>query len=113
MVSLKAMHHVMLNLLSNAVDALASRNTPKIEIHLKEQSSHIQVEFADNGCGMTEREKSELFKPFHTTKSQGTGLGLVMVRKMLAAMDCSIKVSSWKDVGTLITISIPKVAHEI
>jgi len=113
LVSLKAMHHVMLNLLSNAVDALASRDNPKIEIHLKEQSSQIEIDFIDNGCGMTEREKSELFKPFHTTKSQGTGLGLVMVRKMLASMDCSIKISSWKDVGTLITISIPKAGYEI
>jgi signal transduction histidine kinase len=57
---------------------------------------------------MTEEEQANLFKPFYTTKPHGTGLGLVIVKKMLSAMNCSIQISSRKGFGTTVTISIPE-----
>jgi signal transduction histidine kinase len=67
----------------------------------------------DNGCGMTEEQLQNLFKPFYTTKEKGTGLGLVIVKKLLAAMNGSIKISSLKDVGTTIDIIVPRQKIEI
>jgi len=66
---------------------------------------HIQVE--DNGSGMTEQQQCNLFKPFYTTKSHGTGLGLVIVQKLLIAMKGTIAVRSRSYAGTLVEITIP------
>ena len=61
----------------------------------------------DNGCGISARNQEMLFKPFYTTRAEGTGLGLVIVQKMLAEMDCSIQVESKEFEGTAFTILLP------
>jgi signal transduction histidine kinase/DNA-binding response OmpR family regulator len=112
LVDVRALHHVMLNLLANAVDALEGEADPQIELSLKRQTGEIKIAFSDNGCGMTEKEKADLFKPFYTTKFNGTGLGLVMVKRMLSEMNCSIQITSYKGIGTTVTISIPEECSE-
>jgi signal transduction histidine kinase len=49
----------------------------------------------------------DIFKPFYTTKPHGTGLGLVIVKKMLARMNGTIGIESTVDVGTVVDIVIP------
>ncbi len=70
---------------------------------------HLLYEFSfeDNGCGMDEETVRNLFRPFFTTKAEGTGLGLVIVKKMLSKMNCSITASSQKGKGTRMEIIIP------
>ncbi len=41
----------------------------------------VWINIADNGCGMTQEQQKNLFKPFYTSKSHGTGLGMVIVKK--------------------------------
>jgi C4-dicarboxylate-specific signal transduction histidine kinase len=97
----------LLNLVINASDALEGREHRKIALAVFEEENRIVIRVEDNGCGMSEEQVKNLFRPFHTTKAQGTGLGLVIVKKLLAAIKGAIKVSSLRNIGTTVDITIP------
>lgn len=104
----RAFQQVMLNLTTNAIDALKNTTNKRITITMyEEENNQINLTIGDNGSGIDEAEQANLFRPFFTTKPKGTGLGLVIVKKMLAKMNCSIDVYSRKSVGTQIFIIIP------
>jgi len=108
----RALQQVLLNLLANAASALEGREDPVITIRLNRESDLIRLSVCDNGPGMSESELKQLFKPFYTTKAEGTGLGLVICRKMLAQMNCSIEVQSTPGQGTSVDISLnPRDGH--
>lgn len=99
---------VMLNLLTNAMNALEGIAKPMITIHVfRESESLVCLSLQDNGCGISEKNQEMLFKPFFTTRAGGTGLGLVIVKKMLAEMDCSIHVKSREQEGATFSILLP------
>jgi phosphoglycerate-specific signal transduction histidine kinase len=75
---------------------------------LRKEGGLILLTVVDNGVGMTEKQLDDLFKPFYTSKPHGTGLGLVIVKKMLAKMNCDIVVTSVLHEGTMVVISIPE-----
>lgn len=104
----RALQQVLLNILSNAADALKGREEPEIDIGVLRLNGRIKMLVADNGCGMTEEQQKHLFKPFYTFKTEGTGLGLVIVKKMLAQMNSTIEIKSYENAGTLVTISLPE-----
>ena len=104
----RALQQVMLNILTNAGDAVADRETPEIEIALGKSGGNYVIKISDNGCGISESEQKNLFKPFFTSKPKGTGLGLVIARKMLAAMNGRIEIESEKDIGTTTTLIFPE-----
>ncbi len=105
----RAFLQVLLNLITNAVAALKDIEDKEITITIaREQNGQIIFSLEDNGCGMEEDTIKNLFRPFFTTKAEGTGLGLVIVKKMLSKMNCSIDARSWKDKGTQIQIIIPE-----
>jgi two-component system nitrogen regulation sensor histidine kinase NtrY len=103
---------VMLNLIANAVDALAGRDDPAISITTQQRDDFIWITVQDTGVGIPSADQQHLFKPFYTTKSNGTGLGLVITKKMVAAMNGRIGMVSQEGVGTTVTISIPEGRHE-
>jgi len=104
----RALQQVMLNLMTNAADALTIRENPRIAIDFNKAGGYIHVKVIDNGCGMSPEQRKDLFKPFFTSKAGGTGLGLVIAKKMLSEMNCTIDIDSQMDVGTTVTISIPE-----
>ncbi len=104
----RALQQVMLNLITNAADALTIRENPRIDIDFNKAGGYIHVKVIDNGCGMSPEQRKDLFKPFFTSKAGGTGLGLVIAKKMLSEMNCTIDIDSQMDVGTTVTISIPE-----
>ena len=108
----RALHHVFLNLLTNAADALNETEDPCIEIKLKTSEGLVCIDVVDNGCGMDRDELENLFKPFYTSKQNGTGLGLVIVKKMLAKMQSTIKIKSRKRFGTRVMLFIPEANNE-
>lgn len=107
----KALHHVLLNIMTNAADAVKKNSHPTISIRLNRTNGNIGIEIKDNGCGMSPQERENLFKPFYTSKPQGTGLGLVIVQKLLSKMGGGITVNSRKNIGTTIEIYVP--GHQI
>ena len=67
---------------------------------------------SDNGSGIPEDKLKNLFKPFHTSKAHGTGLGLVIVKKMLAMMNGTVQITSNEGKGTMVDMILPA-AREI
>lgn len=108
LVDSRALQHVMLNLLSNAVDAVSYKDYPEIIIRMKKNGKLISIIFEDNGCGIPEKQRNKLFTAFFTTKAKGTGLGLPIAAKMLAKMNSTIDITSRENIGTTVTISIPE-----
>lgn len=98
---------VLATLTDNAVEALESTGHPEISFRLTQEDGLLCLEVSDNGCGMTEEEQKNLFKPFYTSKLNGTGLGLVMVNKLLAKMDTTITIKSSPRAGTCVALYIP------
>lgn len=100
-------HQVMLNLVTNAAEALDHQEAPRIDIVMDQIPDCIQIQVIDNGCGMSAEERRNLFRPFYTSKVKGTGLGLVIVKKMLAQMRGTIAIKSKRNEGTTATLTLP------
>ncbi|MCI5131540.1 MAG: PAS domain S-box protein, partial [Candidatus Electrothrix sp. EH2] len=104
----RALHQVFLNLLTNSVNALKHTLAPLISIHLlRKDAQFVRIVFQDNGCGVSEQAKEQLFKPFFTTRAKGTGLGLTIVKKMLTSMNCTVNIEGKEGSGTSIIITLP------
>lgn len=109
-VDTRALQHVAMNILANAMDALDGRRDAALKIKGEALNDIVMVSIIDNGCGMPEDLVKDVFKPFFTTKPHGTGLGLVISKKMLSQMNCGIDISSEKDIGTTVTLTMPRCA---
>ena len=109
----RALQQVMLNVMSNASDAMNGREAPEIVIEVLKRDGTIKIKVTDNGGGMTDEQQKELFKPFRTSKPAGTGLGLVIAKRMLTGMKGTIEIKSKQDKGTTVNISIPKGRGEL
>lgn len=108
----RALQHAILNLIINASDALKDSVEPTINVSTERNNGMICIHVRDNGCGMSDEVQKNLFKPFYTTKSSGTGLGLTIAKKMLTKMNGFIDIHSSKDEGTTATIYLPEGHHE-
>jgi PAS domain S-box-containing protein len=108
----RALHHVLLNLLTNAMDAVGDRPDGLVTISAGRSGNWVEIRVGDNGCGMSEEEQMHLFRPFFTSKEQGTGLGLVIVNKIVSRMNGRIGISSRKDAGTTVTTALPWAGDE-
>jgi signal transduction histidine kinase len=99
--------HVFLQLISNAVDALAEAGGGSLQIAVRPSASHVVVEFADSGPGI--REPSRVFEPFYTTKAvgKGTGLGLSTCYGIIQQHDGEISCRNRPEGGANFTLTLP------
>ncbi len=110
---LNSVHEVLLNLMSNAVDVcLFDEDIRKnFQVDLKttsEKDNVIKFEISDNGIGMDEDVIKKLFTSFFSTKGhRGTGLGLMVTRKLIEEHNGTIDVNSKPGKGTTITVRLP------
>jgi two-component system, NtrC family, sensor kinase len=107
------MHQVMMNLLSNAVDAVQpGEGLVRIECRYDSENRQSVIEVVDNGVGITPALMKHIFELFHSTKgNRGTGIGLAVARKIVEEHEGSISVRSTPGQGTTFTIRLP-VYHE-
>ena len=108
----RALHQVLLNLFANAADALANRQNPTISVSVERAGKMVNIKVTDNGIGMDEAQQKNLFKPFYTSKETGTGLGLVIVKKMMVKMNGLICIKSKPQVGTEVSLLLEKAEVE-
>jgi PAS domain S-box-containing protein len=111
------LHQVLLNLLVNSVHAIESavkNGRPQghfIQLTTEEQGSQRVLSVKDSGCGISEKNLKNLFKPFFTTKDigVGTGLGLATSYRIIESWGGSIQVESQEGSGTTFKVFLPKV----
>ncbi|MDQ0901017.1 MULTISPECIES: ATP-binding protein [unclassified Paenibacillus] len=96
----------LLNILKNAIEAMPDGGT----LHVETCSSggKVSVFVSDSGEGMTSEQLQKLGNPFYTTKSQGTGLGLMVTFRLLEAMNATLKYESEPGKGTKVCIVFPE-----
>lgn len=103
----RALQQVLLNIFANAADAVAERDRRDVRLSASAADQLATLRVEDSGHGMNAEELQRAFKPFHTTKQNGTGLGLVISRKMLVRMGGTIGIESTEGVGTVVSIALP------
>jgi len=105
------LQQVLMNLLSNAHDAMESSEIKTISVNTREEGNNVVVEVSDTGCGIAPENLQRVFSRSFTTKpvGKGSGMGLDLVRVMVEDMDGSIEVESEVSKGTTFKMVIPRV----
>jgi two-component system NtrC family sensor kinase len=98
-------HQVLLNLLLNAVQAMDGEGTVRVDIGSR--SDFATVEVSDTGRGISPQNLPNIFRPFFTTKGNGTGLGLSLARRIVEEHQGRIEVSSVVGKGSKFTVLLP------
>jgi signal transduction histidine kinase len=105
-----AVRRVLENLLTNAADAAAGGGG-RVELRTERASGDargaIRITVSDNGRGMTGEELDRAFGDFYTTKPDGTGLGLSVVRRLVADLDGSLRAETAPGEGSRFILEIP------
>ena len=99
------LHQVLLNLLLNAVQAIEDSGVVVVEVHSETESAVISV--TDNGRGIPPEHIAHIFRPFYTTKGNGTGLGLSLTRRIVEQHRGRIEVTSELGNGTRFQVYLP------
>jgi signal transduction histidine kinase len=97
----------LLNLLLNAQQAMPTGG--EITLLARAESKEVVLDVIDTGNGMTPEVLAKAFRPFFSTRSGGTGLGLATTRRMIAAHGGTIDVQSEVGKGTKFTIRLPAI----
>ncbi|MBI5038597.1 MAG: HAMP domain-containing protein [Nitrospirae bacterium] len=100
------------NIIKNALQAMPDRGTLKIEARSQgseTQGQVIEVIFSDTGCGIPRENMGRIFSPFFTTKTEGTGLGLALVYRIMEAHGGRIEAESEVGEGSVFRVVLPVV----
>ncbi|MFZ0958974.1 MAG: ATP-binding protein [Candidatus Sulfotelmatobacter sp.] len=98
-------HQVLLSLLLNAVQAMDAAGTVRVEIG--SQEGYASVVVSDTGRGISAQNLPNIFRPFYTTRGDGTGLGLSLAQRIVEDHHGRIEVSSVVGQGSRFTVLLP------
>lgn len=109
----KDIHTCLANLVSNAIDACTDMETDagemKVTISVSEREGVIVLQVADTGTGMSEETRRKVFNTFFTTKGLGgTGLGLLVTRKLIRAHGGDVELESAPGEGSVFRLLLPR-----
>ncbi|WP_299017522.1 ATP-binding protein [uncultured Photobacterium sp.] len=102
------LEQVIINLLHNAIQALATAHQPQIGIHLEAREYRVEIRIWDNGPGLDDDQKKRIFTPFFTTKSDGLGLGLTISRRIIDSFSGTLTVTDHSGGGAEFIITLPR-----
>jgi C4-dicarboxylate-specific signal transduction histidine kinase len=105
----QALEQILVNLIINALDAMADVPQPKLSITTERRAGHCLIEVTDNGHGIRPEHMRRLFEPFFTTKSvgKGTGLGLSISYSLVRKLGGEITVRSEAGQGSTFVVRLP------
>jgi two-component system sporulation sensor kinase B len=98
----------LINIIKNSIESIQGQG--QIQIKAYEDQEQVIIRIQDNGEGMEPRELAKLGEPYFSTKTKGTGLGLMVTFRIIEAMQGEIQFTSKKGVGTEAAIRFPSVS---
>ena len=104
--SYSSLSHCLLNLIKNAREAMPDGGT--IHILWEGSDATANVTVRDHGAGISEQDLAHIFEPFYSTKKQGTGLGLAMVRGIIGQHAGTVEIRSTLGMGTSVSLVWPR-----
>jgi PAS domain S-box-containing protein len=97
---------VFFNINKNAMDAMQPGGRLKIRARADDESVYLL--FGDSGSGIKQEDLVRLFQPYHTTKPDGHGLGLMIVQRIMREHGGQVGIESKEAVGTVVTLQFPR-----
>jgi signal transduction histidine kinase len=101
----------LLNLVANAIEATPAGGQVVVEV--REAADRAEVMIRDTGRGMPPDTLSRVGTPFFTTRDDGTGLGVVLARSVIAQHGGALRYDSAPGKGTLVSFTLPRVVGEV
>lgn len=101
----------IVNLINNAIEA--SIKGQKVTVNMMSEKNHLIIKIKDHGAGMDKETLKNIFIPFYTKKSKGTGLGMSIVKKVIEGHQGKISIESQIGKGTDVTIELPSLLSKI
>jgi two-component system, sporulation sensor kinase E len=105
------MKQAFYNVIKNSVEAMHRHGTLRIRTDVDD--THVIIRFVDTGGGMSAEHLSRVFEPYFTTKSSGTGLGLLIVRRIVREHGGELSIESSEGEGLTLTIRLPYIGKRI
>jgi two-component system nitrogen regulation sensor histidine kinase NtrY len=101
------LEQVMINLVTNSVQALRNREDPEIELSCyRDANDHICLSVRDNGEGIQEDKLEKVFVPFFTTREEGSGIGLSLCKQIIRSHNGRTQIESTAGQGTRVVITL-------
>ena len=97
---------VFFNLVKNAMEAMTAGG--KLAIRVRADDDSVYIRIADTGAGIKTEDLARLFSPYHTTKTGGHGLGLMIVQRIMRDHGGHVGIESKEGVGTVVTLQFPQ-----
>ena len=95
----------LINLMRNAMEALREEQTGRIVLSACEDGDgHVVIAVADNGPGIPAEQREKVFVPFFTTKRQGSGVGLTLVRQIATVHGAAVRITDTPDGGATVSL---------
>ena len=79
-----------------------------IRVKVQSNEERVYLRFGDSGSGISQDSLSRVFEPYHTTKKGGTGLGLMIVERIMREHGGQVGIDSKEGSGTVVTLEFPK-----
>jgi len=105
------MKQAFYNVIKNSLEAMKRHGT--LGIYTDMDDTHVLIRFVDTGGGMSAENMSRIFEPYFTTKPAGTGLGLLIVRRIVREHGGELSIESDKGKGLTLTIRLPYIEKRI
>ncbi len=105
------MKQALYNVIKNSVEAMKRHG--RLRIRTDVDDTHVVIRFADTGGGMSAENLSRVFEPYFTTKPSGTGLGLLIVRRIVREHGGELSIESGQGKGLTLTIRLPYIEKRI
>jgi signal transduction histidine kinase len=105
------MKQAFYNVIKNSIEAMHRHGTLRIRTDLAD--THVTVRFEDSGGGMSAENLSHVFEPYFTTKPSGSGLGLLIVRRIVREHGGELSIESSQGKGLTLTIRLPFIDRRI
>ncbi|PYJ47957.1 MAG: PAS domain-containing sensor histidine kinase [Verrucomicrobia bacterium] len=105
------MKQAFYNVIKNSLEAMKRRGILRIRTDMDD--SHVFIKFVDTGGGMSAENLSRVFEPYFTTKPSGTGLGLLIVRRIVREHGGELSIESKEGKGLTLTIRLPYIDKRV